>query len=160
MDQHASIRDLLALAAAGALDAAGERQVDEHLRDCADCRAEFQIWSRLTGALETLPTPQAPFGLVERTRGLIENRAAVRAEHRRNRMLLIWVNVLAWATTITIWAVFESIGDGLSATLGVSSTTLTTTWIVYTLAAWLGAVVAAGLLGRRYREGRVYEPVF
>lgn len=68
MGEHASIRELLTLAAAGALDAGEQRRVEQHLRDCAECRAEFQAWGRLAGALEGLPTPQAPPTLVQRTR--------------------------------------------------------------------------------------------
>lgn len=160
MDEHASIRELLTLAAAGTLDGAEQRWVEDHLRQCQDCRAELAAWQRLTGALEAMPTPQAPLGLVERTRRQMASRAAARAEHRRTRNLLVWLTVFAWAITLMSWLGFQWMGDRLARVLGVSFTGLTMAWILYTLAAWLATALAAGLLSQRYREGRQYEPVF
>ena len=160
MNEHAAIRELLTLAAAGALDEAGQRRVEEHLRHCPDCRAELAAWQRLTGALESLPTPQAPLGLVERTRRRMEIQAAARAEHRQTRNLLVWLTVFAWATTLMSWLGFRWIGERLASSLGISFVSLTMAWILYTLAAWLATALAAGLLGRRYHEGGQYDPIF
>lgn len=156
MDEHAAIRDLLTLAAAGALDAAGQRRLEEHLRHCPDCRIELEAWQRLTGALEKLPTPQAPLGLVERTRRRLESEAAKRAEHRRSRAVLAWLTMFAWGTTLLSWLGFQWLGDGVAHALDVSFTSLAMVWIVYTLVAWLGTVVVATVLGKRYQqEGRI-----
>lgn len=156
MDEHAAIRDLLTLAAAGALDAAGQRRLEEHLRHCPDCRIELEAWQRLTGALEELPTPQAPVGLVERTRQRLESQAAKRAEHRRSRAVLAWLTIFAWTTTLLSWLGFQWLGDGVAHALDVSFTSLTMVWIVYTLVAWLGTAVVATVLGKRYQqEGRI-----
>jgi anti-sigma factor RsiW len=154
MDEHAFIRDLLTLAAAGALDAGEQRRVEQHLRGCADCREEFQGWSRLTGSLEALPTPQAPLGLVERTRRQLESRAAVRAEHRQSRTLLVWVNVLAWASMLLTWPLFQLLGGRLARFLDVSSQSVTEIWIGYIVVSWMMSVVVAGALAQRRREER------
>lgn len=155
MNQHAAIRELLTLAAAGALDEAGQRRVEAHLRDCPDCRAELAVWQRLTGALEAMPTPQAPLGLVERTRRQMERRAVAHAERQQTRHLFVWLTVFAWATTLMSWLGFRWMGDRLAVALGVSSAGLTMAWIIYTLAVWLATALAAGLLGQRRRqEGR------
>ena len=150
MDEHATIRDLLTLAAAGALDAADQRRVEQHLRDCADCRAEFQDWGRLTSALEALPTPQAPPNLVERTRRLLERQAVVQAEHRRSRIRLVWLTLFAWAGTLLTWPLFQLLGVFWQ----VSAQSLSQVWIVYLVVSWMTSMVVAGLLAQRRREER------
>jgi anti-sigma factor RsiW len=155
MNQHAEIRELLTLAAAGALDDAGQRQVENHLRECSDCRAELAAWQRLTGALEALPTPQAPAGLVERTRRQMENRAATRAQQRWNGMALLWLTVLAWISTLLSWPLFQFFGGRLGGLLDLSPWGVTQVWIGYVVVSWMASIVVAGLLGqRRHQEGR------
>jgi anti-sigma factor RsiW len=155
MNQHDDIRDLLTLAAAGALDAAEQRQVEEHLRQCADCRAELDSWQRLTGALEALPTPQAPLGLVERSRGRLESQAALGAQHRRKQGLFFTLTVCAWMFSVLTWLGFRMISGPVTQILGVSSITLTLGWVAYTLVSWLMSGLVAAMLGKRYQqEGR------
>ena len=150
MDEHAVVRDQLTLAAAGALDAAGQRQVEEHLRHCAACRAEFEAWSRLGGAMEALPTPQAPPGLLDRTLRQLEVRASARAERRHSRALLVWVTVLGWAGTLITWPLFQWLGG----VLDLPSQNVTEAWIGYIVVSWMMSVVAAGLLAQRRRGER------
>lgn len=155
MNQHDDIRDLLNLAAAGALDAAAQRRVEDHLRQCAGCRAELESWQQLTGALEALPTPQAPAGLVERTRRQLERRAAAQAESGRKRRVLVWLTVFAWASTILTWPLFQLLGGRIAGVLEVSSQGLSQVWIAYIIASWMISVVVAVLLGQRcQQEGR------
>jgi len=49
-----SIPEMLAPAAAGALDDKEERRVEEHAATCAECAAEWGRWKRLGGALHRL----------------------------------------------------------------------------------------------------------
>jgi len=155
MNQHDDIRDLLTLAAAGALDAAEQRQVEEHLRQCPGCRAELESWQRLTGALEALPTPQAPPGLVERTRGRLESQAVAGAQHRRKQVLIFTLTVCAWMFSVLTWLGFRMISGQVGQVLGVSSITLTAGWAAYTLVSWLMTGLATAMLGKRYQqEGR------
>jgi anti-sigma factor RsiW len=160
MDEHFEIRELLTLAAAGVLDDSRQRRVEDHLRTCRDCCRELALWQGLTGALEALPTPQAPLGLVERTRLQMASRAAARAEQRYSHNLLVWLMVFTWINTLVSWLGFRWISQRLLLALGVSATGLTAAWILYTLAAWAATALAVALLGRRYREGGEYEPVF
>jgi hypothetical protein len=67
MTDHDSVRPLLALSAAGLLDAAEERRVRDHERDCADCAAELAALGDLAAALAILPAPTAPPDLLVRT---------------------------------------------------------------------------------------------
>jgi anti-sigma factor RsiW len=155
MNQHDKVRDLLTLAAAGALDAAEQRQVEEHLRQCSGCRAELESWQRLTGALEALSTPQAPLGLVERTRRQLEAQASVQAERKRKRALFLWLTVLGWASTLLTWPLFQFFGSRLGGVLDVSSQGVNQVWVGYLVVSWMISAVVAGLLGqRRQQEGR------
>jgi len=155
MDAHEEIRELLTLAAAGALDAAGQRRVEDHLRQCPGCRAEFQSWQRLTGALQEMPTPQAPLGLVERTRRRMERQAAARGAQRRHRLLLVWLTAFAWATTLLTWPLLRLLGGSLD--LSWTRLSLTEVWIAYVVVSWMISIVVAGLLGRRHQQQGGYH---
>jgi anti-sigma factor RsiW len=154
MDEHVEIRELLTLAAADGLDDAEHRRVENHLRHCPDCRSELAFWQQLTGDLQALPTPQAPLGLVERTRNRMTSRSVVFAERRAIRNWLVWLTVFAWVHTLMGWMSFRWLGDHVALMLGVSFTGLTVVWVLYALAAWLAAALAAALLGRRYHDWR------
>lgn len=152
MNEHAEIRDLLTLAAAGALDADEQRRVEEHLRSCAACKAEFEIWCEITGALRELPTPAAPAGLVERTRRQLARQAATRKERRSNHFIMVCLIVLGWALTFLSWPVLQLLGAKLAQWLDIPSTTVTLGLVVYTSTAWLATWVVAALLGKRYQQ--------
>lgn len=157
MDEHAFVRDRLTLAAAGALDAAGQRQVEEHLRQCAGCRAEFEAWANLGGALEALPIPQAPPGLVARTRLQIERKAALAGERRQQRWLFFWLMVFAWATTVLSWPLFGFLGSRSGRFIDLSWTHVSAgeAWIGYMFAVGTIGALVVGLLGsRRTQEER------
>ena len=51
--------DLLALSAAGLLEAAEERQVREHARECTACAASLESFGDLAMGLRQLPAPGA-----------------------------------------------------------------------------------------------------
>lgn len=155
MNEHTEIRDLLTLAAAGALDTDEQRRVQEHLRSCTTCKAEFEGWQQMTGALRELPTPEAPAGLVERTRRQLANQAAVRTEHRWDQVVLGCLSLFAWAITLLSWPVLQLVGDKLVQWLDIPFSNITLAWIVYSVLAWLATGVVAAFLGRRYQqEGR------
>lgn len=157
MDEHAFVRDRLTLAAAGALDPAEQRQVEEHLRQCAGCRAEFQAWGRLGGTLEALPTPQAPPGLLERTRLQIERNAVLAGDRRQQRWLFFWLTVFACATTVLSWPLFGFLGDlaGRFVDLSWTHVSVGEAWIVYMFVVGTVGALAVGLLGsRRMQEER------
>jgi anti-sigma factor RsiW len=163
MNGHEEIRDLLTLAAAGALDAAGQRRVEDHLRECRDCRTELESWQQLTGALKEMPTPQAPMGLVERTRRRMERQAAARVEQRRRRLLLVWLTAFAWASTLLTLPALRLVGGRLGQWLGLEWTgfSVTEAFIAYVVVSWMISVVVAGLLGQRHQQqGGHNEPVF
>ena len=67
MSDHESVRELLALSAAGLLDPGEERLVRDHARQCAACAAELDAYATLSAGLSALPSPQPPADLVRRT---------------------------------------------------------------------------------------------
>jgi hypothetical protein len=104
----------------------------------------------VSGALKDMHTPQAPMGLVERTRRLMERQAAARAAQRRHRLLLVWLTVFAWATTLLTWPLLRLLGGTLD--LSWTGLSLTEAWIGYVVVSWMISVVVAGLLGRRHQQ--------
>jgi predicted anti-sigma-YlaC factor YlaD len=162
MNEHAEIRELLTPAASGALDDEGQRRVEDHLRECSDCRAELAAWQRLTGALEALPTPQAPAGLVERTRRQMENRAAAQAEHRWNRTALVWLTVFAWISTLLTWPLFQLFVGKFGEVFDLTPGELNQIWIAYMVVSWMSSAAVAGMLGQRRQQHKkgFYESVF
>lgn len=83
MSDHDSIRELLALGAAGLLDPGEERLVREHVRDCAACAAELESFAALTAGLAALPAPQPPAYLLGRTSALL----AAQTDRRQGALL-------------------------------------------------------------------------
>jgi hypothetical protein len=67
MTDHDQVRPLLALSAAGLLDAGEERRVRDHARECADCAGELAALGDLAAALAILPAPAPPPDLLART---------------------------------------------------------------------------------------------
>jgi anti-sigma factor RsiW len=153
-DGHKSLRDLLSLAAAGALDADEQRLVEEHLRGCSECQAEFQAWSRIAGGLRGMPVPQAPAGLVARTRARLETAQAARAERWRNQIILGCLILFAWMTTLLSFPVLRLAGNGLAGFLNMSTSGVGTGVALYLVLGWVGTGVAAGLLGLRRQDER------
>ncbi len=158
MKEHYVIRDLLTLAASGALDAAEQERVEEHMRRCEACRAELGGWTLLIDVLKGLPTPQAPPELVLRTRRLLAAYAIAGRERPGSRLLLAFLVVFSWVVTVLTWRFVGLLDIPLARWLDVSSTII---WIVYIGATWLATVVAAGLLVKHsQQEGKPYEKLF
>ena len=100
MSEHDKVRELLGLAAAGALTAAEEKQVAEHVRSCVSCSNELDAWRPLATELRRLPTPQPSSWLVQTTLARAEAKLTEQAENDWNRHVIIFVVALAWLLTI------------------------------------------------------------
>jgi len=157
MNEHNDIRELLALAAAGALDADEQGHVEEHLRQCETCRAEFAGWLRLTGTLQDLPTPQARPALLKETMRALSDaaRAAEQQRHRTNHFMLGLLFLFAWTITLLNWPLLRMFEGRLEQWLNISTGQLTFLWVSYIVMAWTGTALAAMMLARhrRQREG-------
>jgi anti-sigma factor RsiW len=153
MKEHAVIRDLLILAAAGALNPVEERRVEEHLRHCEECRIELNGWTRLAGALRQIPTPQAPSKLVFQTCRLLEARAAAIRARRGNWLAPALLILFSWIAAALNWRFIQLFDSQLSHRLNLSSATL---WVVSIGITWLAAGIAACVLAKHSpREGRI-----
>ena len=154
MSEHDKVRELLALAAAGALTAAEEKQVAEHVRSCVSCSNELDAWRPIATELRRLPTPQPSSWLLQATLARAEAKLADQAEHDWNRRVIIFVVAFAWLLTIASWPVFDFVRPYLRSLLGPR---FDHTWIGFaalTALGWLAGGVAAVMLGIRQRGER------
>lgn len=154
MSEHEAIRELLSLAVSGALDAADEQPVGQHLRECGSCAAEFELLQGVANALRRLPTPQASASLVERTRARVAWQLAAEAENRWNYRVLVFLILFAWTLILATWPVVHLLSSGL---LGWLEPGFGRTWLSlagYTALLWLTGGVAAATLALRHRRER------
>jgi len=154
MSEHDSVAGLLALAAAGALDAAVERRVAEHARACPVCRRELEIWSRYAQGLAQLPQPAVPAQLMERTRARLMAERAAAADRRWDALILAALALFAWTVGLTVWFVARIVTGGQLVVMGANLVRFGTWTAGSTVLAWLTAAVAALALGWRRRELR------
>ena len=149
------VTDLLALAAAGALDPAETVRVEEHLAGCAECARDAEEWRRLAEGLERLPALRPSRALVARTVEAVEAQLAERAERAWNRAALGFLVAFAWTLAVVAWVVLDLVTGVLALRLD-RPVGLTAAWYAaYVIAGWLTAGAAAVLLGRRsHEEGR------
>jgi anti-sigma factor RsiW len=154
LDEHAEIREQLALFVAGALGADAESRVALHLATCADCSAELERWQLITGGLRRLPTPQPPAALFERTRALAMAQLAEHQEQRRNRIVLLLLILFSWAVTLAGWPIFRFASGGLLSLLDVNFRQTWLLFMVFSVGTWLAGGSAAVLLSLRRRHER------
>jgi anti-sigma factor RsiW len=156
MSEHESIREMLPLAAAAALNESEQRALKQHLAACADCAAEMENWNALAIGLQRLPTPQAPALLVERTRTRVTAEMAAVAERRSSHWGIALLVLFAWTVTLGTWPIVRLFTDGLLSWLDWG---FNQTWFglaTYAAVVWVTAGVAAAMLGlRKHREGRL-----
>jgi len=149
------VTDLLALAAARALDPADEARVEAHLRECAACASEAARWRHLAEELARMAAPRPSRGLVARTVEAVEERLAERAERAWNRAALGFLVAFAWTLAVVGWLVADLVRGELAMRLGSAMGPTAAWYAVYVVAGWLTAGAAAVLLGRSTRkEGR------
>jgi anti-sigma factor RsiW len=154
MYEHQKIRELLALAAAGALEPHEEQIVMQHVRGCQACAVEQETWSMIGGALRRLPTPQPRASVVERARAQAQIRLAEEFEHRWNSAVIASLVGFAWVLTVISWPVFKLVTGGL---VGLFDPTFHHTWFLFvgfTATVWIAGGAAAALLGLQSRRER------
>jgi anti-sigma factor RsiW len=148
MKEHTTVQDLLALAAAGLLDPAEQRRVEEHLSHCEACQIEFDEWTRIAGALKELPTPQASYRLVVQTQRLLAHAAALQGR-QWNRVGLVCLVLFSWMVTFVTFGLVQFLNTPLSRLLDISPTTI---WAGFIGVTWLATAVAAGMLGKHWQQ--------
>jgi anti-sigma factor RsiW len=157
--EHDTIRAMLALYAAGALDPGERRRVEQHAGSCEICRGELLAWGAYASGLTQLPQLLAPQGLMERTRiRIVQQREASAARRRENAMLGALV-VLGWAVSLVTWTVIRALAGGSLVVLGANVVSGVSWFLLSTVFVWMTAAAAAAVLGRRDGVRRMYEPV-
>jgi len=150
------VTELLALAAAGALEPGEAARVEAHLRECASCAAGAGEWGRLAEGLSRMPAPRPSRALVARTREAVEERLAERAERAWNRAALGFLVAFAWTVAVLSWLVLDLVNGVLALRIERSVGSVAAWYAAYVVAGWMTAGAAAVLLGRRAREeGRI-----
>ena len=143
MTGHEEIRKLLPLSAAGLLEAAEERQVREHLRECAECRARSEEFAALSAGLGRLPAPPMPLGLAARTEARVAAVLAAEADRRQGAILAVTASLLAWVMAVLGWYLYRVLtGGGFWGWVALSTIPLSM------------AIPAAAALARRNRLER------
>jgi anti-sigma factor RsiW len=151
MREHESVRELLALAVAGALSVEEQRRLEDHVSACEQCSRELESWRAVSAALRRMPTPAAPPEMVERTRARVFGELAAAAQRRWDDAVLAFLSLFAWVVGLTAWAIVRVLGSGLTA-LFDAQFTQTLTWMsVSSVLAWLTAGVVVVLVGHRRR---------
>ena len=154
MKGHDEIRELLALAAAGALEEGEQQMFERHLAECAECAQELEGWNALAGGLRRLPTPRPSAALVERTRALVGRQLAAEAERQWDLSLLVFAMLFAWTLVLAGWPIARLLTSGAAAWLDVSFRQVWLGYAAYTAVGWVTAGAAAVLLGVRHRATR------
>ena len=155
MSEHEKIRELLPLAAAGALDSSEEIRIQNHLRLCAECAAQLSFWQELQSALRRIPTPQAPAPLVQRTIAMAQNAIIEESDRRSERRIIAVALVFSWLFVAVSWPLAQFLGHGWMAVLGSGFRQGWENFAVFTALCWLaGAAAAIMLAARKQRERR------
>ena len=149
MSEHEQVMALVALAAAGVLEAEDQRRVDAHLRDCEKCRRELDTWRSYTQAFRSLRAPVLPDRLVERTRARILAEHAAATGRRSEGLLLAVLAAFAWIVGITIWFLARLFTGGAVAVMETSVSQLLIWSAGSTILVWLTAATAALVVGSR-----------
>lgn len=152
---HEKIRELIALAAAEGLTTAEQKQVAEHMRSCASCSNELEIWQSIAIDLCRLPTPQPSPGLVQATLARAQQKLAEQADHDWNSRAMIFVVAFAWLLTLVSWPVLHFVRAGFRSLLGLQFGDTWVNFATFTALAWLvGGTAAVIITVRHRREGK------
>ena len=156
MTEHDEIRELLSLAAAGALNENEDQGVSAHLRTCPACVAELVSWQAIGAGLRRIPTPQAPAAFVARTIARAQMRFAEESDRRSERKVFALVIVFSWIFVALSWPLAQLLGHGWLSLLGLGFEQGWKNFVVFTAFCWIAGAAAAILLAmRRDRERRL-----
>jgi anti-sigma factor RsiW len=144
--------ELLALAAAGALDAADAEQVRDHVAQCPACAGELESWSSLARELASQPPPRPSPDLVVRTLRAVERQLAERQERAWNRAALGFLVAFGWMLMLIAWVALDLVSGGIAAWFARPVESTAAWYAAYLAAGWLTSGAAAVLLGRKQEE--------
>jgi anti-sigma factor RsiW len=120
MNDHESIRTNVVLAASAALSQEEFLEVRRHLKECAECSREYELWGGYSRGLRQLPQPAIPPDLVARTQARILSKRAEASNERWNAGLLVGLTVFSWVISFSMWAVARALSGGAVEFFGVN----------------------------------------
>ena len=141
MNEHESIRKLLPLAVADALDLEEAGRVEQHARICEDCRREFETWSRYAQSLRQLSQPSVPAGLLQRTRSRILQQEGAATSEPASAILLGMIAMVGWAAGFILWVLVRGLTGAAANPLWW--------WLLMAVLTWITAAASAMALVRR-----------
>ena len=144
MTTHETIRQVLALSAAGFLDAADERRVREHVRECAACAAALDDLAAVAADLCRLPTPIAPPDLLARTEAHVAAELAAQAGLRHGAILAVGAGLFAWMAALAPWGLYRILAGSAG-------------WLAWLVLTTVPAYMAAGAVAVMFASRRRLE---
>ena len=144
MTTHETIRQLLALSAAGLLDAADERRVREHVHECAECSAALEELAAVSANLGRLPAPMAPADLLARTEARAAAELEAQAGLRHGAILAVGAGLFAWMAALATWCLYRFLAGGAG-------------WVAWLVLTTVPAYMAAGAVAVMFASRRRLE---
>jgi predicted anti-sigma-YlaC factor YlaD len=144
MTTHETIRQLLALSAAGLLDAADERRVRQHVHECSECATALDELAALSADLCRLPAPSAPPDLLARTEARVAADLAAQAGLRHSALLAVAAGLFAWMAALTTWGLYRFLTGGAG-------------WLAWLVLTTVPAYMAAGAVAVMFASRRRLE---
>jgi len=156
-DEHAEILKQLPLLVSGSLDADDEARILHHAAECPNCANELEHWQLIATGLRRLATPQPSSTLFERTRTMVADQLAAKAEARQNRIVLFFLVLFSWLVTLVSWPVFRLATGGLLSMLDIRFRQLWLVFAIFSGLTWLGGSSAALLVSLHRQHERRLE---
>jgi hypothetical protein len=144
MTTHETIRQLLALSAAGLLDAADDRRVREHVHQCAECATALDDLAAVSADLGRLPAPMAPPDLLARTQARVAAELAAQAGLRHGALLAVGAGLFAWMAALTTWGLYRFLAGSAG-------------WLAWLMLTTVPAYMAAGAVAVMFASRRRLE---
>ena len=148
MSTHESAAAKLALLAAGALSPEEALQVEQHTRECVDCRRNLEVWGVYARGLAQLPQPQVPLGLIARTQARVLRDRQEASERRRSSLMFGALAIFSWVMTVATWLLARFLTGGVLQVFGVNLVSLVSWFVAYSVLAVTTAAVTAAMLSR------------
>lgn len=149
MNKHELAREMLPLAAAGALSTEEWQQIEQHVRECGSCRREMEVWGVYAQGLRQQPQPVVPADLMTRTQARILHERATAADRRRNAQVLGILSAFSFASSVGSWFAVYAFTGGSFVMFGVNWVNPVPWFLTSAVVAWMTAAIAALTLGRR-----------
>ena len=149
MNDHETIRKMLASAAAGSLETHEQILVEQHARDCGACRRELEVLGVYARSLGALPQPVAPAGLVERTHARLVQQNAAAKDKRQGDLMLGLLAAFSWVTGTMVWIALRALVRGDRHLLQLNLIETAAWSFAFTILAWATAGVAAILISKQ-----------